>query len=317
MSLTKTVGFIHSYLVLQVMTGSLPYGSANNNPKILLALTLKQLPAEIADLELQDDKLKTLLRKCWEINPSARPSTSECLLYLPEPETDWTASTDMPIQQQHLSAGLGKPTLSTQSSTSTWATRTASSPQLVARTIHHGLKSRSHPYALPPKTNVSSSASALSSSKNNSTEKPSKGPSRSGGSSTGAGNKISRKTRLKTSTPSTLQPPQIAESTAAARLAHMMKTRNSAGAAGNASAEAPTSGAPAGPTSYESFWSQFESSVFGARTLRSTSPSTSTPKSASATPPISGTASGKFRSGLTSTLSLGSSAPNSESPQQS
>ncbi|KIO33068.1 hypothetical protein M407DRAFT_50259, partial [Tulasnella calospora MUT 4182] len=61
-------------LVLKIMTGTLPYGNARSDGQILLALAREQLPAELTKLDLQGDKLKTLLMKCWDIDPSARPS---------------------------------------------------------------------------------------------------------------------------------------------------------------------------------------------------------------------------------------------------
>ncbi|KAG8928760.1 importin-alpha export receptor [Tulasnella sp. 417] len=72
---------------IQVMTGTSPYGGARSDNQTLLALALKQPPAELTNLDLQHEKLKTLLGKCWEIDPSARPTSSECQLYLPETET--------------------------------------------------------------------------------------------------------------------------------------------------------------------------------------------------------------------------------------
>ncbi|KIO24172.1 hypothetical protein M407DRAFT_53886, partial [Tulasnella calospora MUT 4182] len=63
-------------LVLKVMTGSLPYCRARTDQQIISALVQKQAPVDLADLGLQDDGLKTLLDKCWNKSPSARPSAS-------------------------------------------------------------------------------------------------------------------------------------------------------------------------------------------------------------------------------------------------
>ncbi|KAG8938938.1 hypothetical protein FRC04_007234, partial [Tulasnella sp. 424] len=75
-------------LVLKVMTGSLPYSSRRSDQQVLLALALRQPPASPPDLELQDEMLKILLTKCWDINPSERPPASTCLSYLNKPIPD-------------------------------------------------------------------------------------------------------------------------------------------------------------------------------------------------------------------------------------
>ncbi|KAG9042330.1 hypothetical protein FS837_011010 [Tulasnella sp. UAMH 9824] len=196
----------------------------------------------------------------------------------------------------------------TQPSSSTSATRTASSPRPVVRTSHHG--SRSHPYLLSPNATGSSSASVLASPHKISAKKAGKAPVR-GGSSTGGGSKALGKTSSKTSIPSTLQSPQIAESTAAARLAQMMGTKPTAGPAGSTSVAVPAPSSLAGPTSYESFWSQLGSGGLGARTLLSASPSRSTSQSTSAAPPLSATSSGVLKTGVTPTSSFGASTSTS------
>ncbi|KAG8925022.1 hypothetical protein FRC01_010781 [Tulasnella sp. 417] len=71
-------------LALKAMTGSLPYGNARSDQQIVLALAQKKPP--FAFSKLQDDRLKAILMKCWESDPSARPSASECLSDLPKPE---------------------------------------------------------------------------------------------------------------------------------------------------------------------------------------------------------------------------------------
>ncbi|KAG8899476.1 hypothetical protein FRC00_001386 [Tulasnella sp. 408] len=71
-----------------VMTGSLPYPNARSDQQIILALAFKKTPMELADLDLGDDQLTTLLTKCWDINPSTRPSAAECLPYLHKTETE-------------------------------------------------------------------------------------------------------------------------------------------------------------------------------------------------------------------------------------
>ncbi|KAG9045714.1 importin-alpha export receptor [Tulasnella sp. UAMH 9824] len=73
-------------LVLKVMTGTLPYNSARSENQTLLALARKQSPVELDNLNLQDEKLRMLLMKCWDMDPSARPSSYECQLYLPQSE---------------------------------------------------------------------------------------------------------------------------------------------------------------------------------------------------------------------------------------
>ncbi|KAG8955131.1 general transcription repressor [Tulasnella sp. 424] len=75
-------------LVLKVMTGSLPYSSRRSDQQVLLALALKQPPASSPDMELQDEMLKMLLTRCWDINPSERPLASTCLSYLTKPIPD-------------------------------------------------------------------------------------------------------------------------------------------------------------------------------------------------------------------------------------
>ncbi|KAG8958011.1 general transcription repressor [Tulasnella sp. 408] len=75
-------------LALRVMTGSLPYGLAQTDQQVLLALALNRPPAKLDELKLQDIQAKRLLVKCWAINPGARPSAFECLQYLPKPGTN-------------------------------------------------------------------------------------------------------------------------------------------------------------------------------------------------------------------------------------
>lgn len=67
------------------MTGSLPYANASSDVQILTALIGKQPPAELVDSKFQGGRLERLLTICWNMDPSARPSASECLLNLPEP----------------------------------------------------------------------------------------------------------------------------------------------------------------------------------------------------------------------------------------
>ncbi|KAG9040611.1 hypothetical protein FS837_000409 [Tulasnella sp. UAMH 9824] len=74
-------------LVLKVMTGSLPYAEASTDTQVLLALALHDLPAKLTDPKFQDNGLNPLLTKCWDLDPSARPPASECLLHLPGPGT--------------------------------------------------------------------------------------------------------------------------------------------------------------------------------------------------------------------------------------
>ncbi|KAG8924106.1 hypothetical protein FRC00_005472, partial [Tulasnella sp. 408] len=73
-------------LVFKVMTGSLPYGSANSDQQILLALALKQPPTGLAEPNLRDERLKLLLMKCWDLTPARRPSAAKCLFYIPKPK---------------------------------------------------------------------------------------------------------------------------------------------------------------------------------------------------------------------------------------
>lgn len=51
----------------------------------MTALVGKQPPADLADSKFQGGGLEPLLTICWNMVPSARPSASECLHYLPEP----------------------------------------------------------------------------------------------------------------------------------------------------------------------------------------------------------------------------------------
>ncbi|KAG8920606.1 hypothetical protein FRC01_000675 [Tulasnella sp. 417] len=91
-------------LVLKVMTGSLPYARARTDQQIILALVLNQPPSELADSELRDDALKTLLTKCWDRNPPARPSVAACLLHIPEP---WTSDVQLRGARVNLSSDAG------------------------------------------------------------------------------------------------------------------------------------------------------------------------------------------------------------------
>ncbi|KAG8913448.1 hypothetical protein FRC00_002386, partial [Tulasnella sp. 408] len=50
-------------------------------------MALKKPPAELPDLEVRDGRLKTLLAKCWDMDPAARPLATECLHYITEPTT--------------------------------------------------------------------------------------------------------------------------------------------------------------------------------------------------------------------------------------
>ncbi|KIO25557.1 hypothetical protein M407DRAFT_25154 [Tulasnella calospora MUT 4182] len=208
------------------------------------------------------------------------------------------------------SVGLNTPSssLQPQSSTSTLATRTTSSPHPVVRTSHQG--SRSHPYAFPPNATASSSGSVPISPQKISAKKAGKAPVRG---STGAGNKSLGKTSSKTSIPSTLQSPQIAESTAAARLAQMMGTKTGPGPVGSASVAVPVPSSLAGPTSYESFWNQLGTGGLGARTLLSTSPSRSRLGSMSAGASLSAKSSSTLKNGFSPTSSFGPSASTSGS----
>lgn len=67
------------------MTDSMPYKSSRSDSQVILALARKQLSTSFPDLNLHDDILKTLLTKCWDIDPYLRPSARECLSYLPKP----------------------------------------------------------------------------------------------------------------------------------------------------------------------------------------------------------------------------------------
>ncbi|KAG8951211.1 hypothetical protein FRC04_006693 [Tulasnella sp. 424] len=192
-----------------------------------------------------------------------------------------------------------------QPSTSTSVPRTTSSPHPAVRTSRQG--SRSHPYAVQPSATSAGSSSLIppSSPQKVSAKRAGKAPVRGGGGTGSAGSKSVGKASSKTSTPSTLQPPQIAESTTAARLAQMLGTKTSTAAVGSPSATVSPASSFPGPTSYESFWNQLESRGSGART---SSPSKSTLGSTPAAPPnsLSVASSGTWKSGLTPTSSFGS-----------
>ncbi|KAG8899557.1 hypothetical protein FRC01_010471 [Tulasnella sp. 417] len=68
-----------------VMTGLNPYNSHRSDQQVLLALALRQPPALIDDLELQNPELEALLAKCWDATPAARPQAPDCLSYLKKP----------------------------------------------------------------------------------------------------------------------------------------------------------------------------------------------------------------------------------------
>ncbi|KIO18839.1 hypothetical protein M407DRAFT_31486 [Tulasnella calospora MUT 4182] len=61
------------------------FSRTRSEHQVISALIKYQPPAELVDSGLRDDGLKTLLAKCWNKDPSARPSASKCQLYLPIP----------------------------------------------------------------------------------------------------------------------------------------------------------------------------------------------------------------------------------------
>ncbi|KAG9021812.1 hypothetical protein FS837_006960, partial [Tulasnella sp. UAMH 9824] len=77
---------------MQVTTKSLPYQSAQSELQFYSAILYQELPP--ANLDTLADSLKPLLTKCWDRDPSARPSASECLQYLPQPGTSGLQSPD-------------------------------------------------------------------------------------------------------------------------------------------------------------------------------------------------------------------------------
>ncbi|KAG8911055.1 hypothetical protein FRC01_005949, partial [Tulasnella sp. 417] len=79
----------------QVMTGILPYIRAKSDQQVLLALALKQAPADMDSLRLKDAGLRRLLPMCWEIDPSARASALDCMRCLPA-EKNAYSSTPLP-----------------------------------------------------------------------------------------------------------------------------------------------------------------------------------------------------------------------------
>lgn len=82
------IGGIRALLTAtQVMTRSTPYAKARTDPQIILALATKKSPADLTALEVRDGRLKTLLAKCWNTDPAARPSATECLHYITKPRT--------------------------------------------------------------------------------------------------------------------------------------------------------------------------------------------------------------------------------------
>ncbi|KIO17520.1 hypothetical protein M407DRAFT_48775, partial [Tulasnella calospora MUT 4182] len=64
-------------VVLEVLTGRIPYPRLRGDPGVLQALTQRRLPADPESLDLPGDYVVTLLKRCWELDPASRPSASE------------------------------------------------------------------------------------------------------------------------------------------------------------------------------------------------------------------------------------------------
>ncbi|KAG9016039.1 hypothetical protein FRB90_003763 [Tulasnella sp. 427] len=66
------------------MTGVMPYSAARSDPQVMMALTQNKPPTALNRLNLPDPGLEPLLKGCWELSPTARPSASAFLRSLIE-----------------------------------------------------------------------------------------------------------------------------------------------------------------------------------------------------------------------------------------
>ncbi|KIO17521.1 hypothetical protein M407DRAFT_84920, partial [Tulasnella calospora MUT 4182] len=69
-------------VVLEVLTGRIPYPHLRNDASVIQALAQRRLPANPESLDLPGDYVVTLLKRCWKPDPTSRPSASECLSIL-------------------------------------------------------------------------------------------------------------------------------------------------------------------------------------------------------------------------------------------
>lgn len=62
-----------------MLTGRRPYGTKPTDVAVIAALLRDELPSETEDLPIDAPDLKLLLKKCWSIQPTERPSATYCL----------------------------------------------------------------------------------------------------------------------------------------------------------------------------------------------------------------------------------------------